>query len=834
VPPYLKPHDFISDYFVDVFAIDGNFGPDKYSQLDTDPVYGEFFNSKGLIKDKLTDFLSRAEVNLRQVYTGCLIPNFKDQQGVPYYIEDVINNQYTRFGILCAVDKSQINAIEFGTNTKNLDLVGHSLIDTALSEVDFLSYKKRIKEDKVYTQSATNTDQTLDDDAGRTINYATGKVTITFTDAHTDFAWLEANAAVGDLIAGTRTSAGNTAGVPVASPVLEVTSVTKTSSLITIVATNDFKASETSTSGSFVDVALTGVGTDEVTYTPSPDRFTADGTDTYYVVDKFHPIYTDYQAGLLANGDTITDSTDTYYIKFVESIAAGGVDAADDYRDILKLELYTDADLSTAAGAGTAPAVTTTFDSNSYAITAADSINIVSVIGDLNTDIAVTEKVTDNVVRIAIADAGKVSFDDFLVGLDDDGNEILTRIDTMVNIDTDNDDINDTIEITCTEKIKIAKNISGSDVITRYKDFENFITEYNMIYQAGFAYKAHHMPNGTNDRVKDIYSVMTGTNMRDALVDPDMINFRYIVDTFNNGLETGSKSYLAKLARDRQRCLALLNAPSFKEFADSTNPRFTTTPTAADPLPILDVQYIKDGGNRSENPSFLYTMPLETDGASFVGFFAPNVIIRDGDNDVVFPPAALVSNAFMRKYRAGQPFKPVANRRGVLSYNGTSGNLIGVEYKLNKEDRGLLETKGINPIIQRQNGNITVYGNQTSYQTVRSALNNLHVRDLLISLTIDIENILENYVFEFNDDPLRIEVSSLLNNYLSKIQTAYSVIRDNYQVVFDRSNNTDSIIRENTAIVDVIIEPTAVARRFINRITLTASGDPLIGGFTAL
>jgi hypothetical protein len=393
VPPYLKPHDYISDYFIDVFVIDGNFGPDKYGQLDTDPVYGEFFNSKGLIKGKLTDFLARAEVNVRQIYTGCVIPNFKDKQGVPYYIEDVINNQFARFGVLCAIDKDQIDAIEFGTNTKNLDLVGHSLISTALTEVDFLSYKKRIKEDKAYIQAATNTSQTIEADTGRTITYATGKVTITFTDAHTNFAYLENNAAVGDLIDGTRTAAGLAAGVPVASPVLEVTSVTKTTNLITIVATNDFKLNETATSGSLVDIDLTGVGSDEITYTPAPARFKADGTDTYYVVDKYHQLYIDYQAGLLADGDTITDTVDTYYAKFIQTVATGGVDAADDYRDILKIELYTDADLTTAIGAGNAPAVTTTVDSNGYTVSTANSINIVSVIGDLNTTVTVTEKV---------------------------------------------------------------------------------------------------------------------------------------------------------------------------------------------------------------------------------------------------------------------------------------------------------------------------------------------------------------------------------------------------------------------------------------------------------
>jgi phage tail sheath protein FI len=323
---------------------------------------------------------------------------------------------------------------------------------------------------------------------------------------------------------------------------------------------------------------------------------------------------------------------------------------------------------------------------------------------------------------------------------------------------------------------------------------------------------------------------MVDTVMRDALVDSDMVNYRYFVDTFAGGIQANSKSYISELMQLRQISMAILNPPSQTAFNASINPRFTDSPTAADPLPQFKVKYINDGGNIGEEPEFLYTLPAEQQGASWAAFYFPYIKILDNDTTKLIPPAALVSNAFVRKFTNGNPFKVVANRRGILTSEQFA--VSGIEYRLTDGDRGELEAKGINPIIQRKDGTVMVYGNQSGFQTFRSVLNSIHVRDFLITVQTNIEDILRDYVFEFNDDALRLEVSSLIRNYLSNIQNSYSVLTA-FDVVFDRSNNPPELVSENASIIDVVLEPTGASSRYINRITLTRGGQPAIGGFTA-
>ena len=358
-----------------------------------------------------------------------------------------------------------------------------------------------------------------------------------------------------------------------------------------------------------------------------------------------------------------------------------------------------------------------------------------------------------------------------------------------------------------------------------------FYDRFNLTYLKGFTLKATHMPDGTNERMKEIQSVMTDTNMFNALTDPEMIDFRYYIDTFNLGLESQSKRQLTILLMTRQKCLGLLNAPTIDEFRDSVSPRFTTTPTPADPLPTVDVQYIYDGGNLDESPAFLYTLPDESDGASYAGYFFPNIKVLDDDGDEsMVVPAPYVGNKFMQKFQGGNPFLPVAgSKRGIITGDGVSG----VSYDLDKTDRGWLERKGINPIFQKRNGDIWIMGNETGYKKFVSSLNNLNVRELLITMTIDIENILDGYLFEFNDDTMKTEVKSLFKNYLDSIQFGYGAISD-YDVIFDKTNNPGWVSQQNAAITDIIVTPTDVAKKFINRITLKRNAAPSVGGFLAV
>ena len=73
VPDYLHAKDYLSDFMIDVFVFKGTFTP---SLLDTDPVFGNYFSSTGLLKDKLDEFSNLRNVTLLAKYTGSLLPGF--------------------------------------------------------------------------------------------------------------------------------------------------------------------------------------------------------------------------------------------------------------------------------------------------------------------------------------------------------------------------------------------------------------------------------------------------------------------------------------------------------------------------------------------------------------------------------------------------------------------------------------------------------------------------------------------------------------------------------------------------------------------------------------
>ena len=119
------------------------------------------------------------------------------------------------------------------------------------------------------------------------------------------------------------------------------------------------------------------------------------------------------------------------------------------------------------------------------------------------------------------------------------------------------------------------------------------------------------------------------------------------------------------------------------------------------------------------------------------------------------------------------------------------------------------------------------------YFSIRSVLNNLSARDTLISIEIAEEQILDSYTFEFNNDNLRTTIESLLEDYLGGLQRTYGAI-ESYDIIFDRKNNPDWVVKEGAAIVDTEVELPGITKRFVNRITLRKSGGPVVGGFVGV
>jgi len=367
-------------------------------------------------------------------------------------------------------------------------------------------------------------------------------------------------------------------------------------------------------------------------------------------------------------------------------------------------------------------------------------------------------------------------------------------------------------------------------------DDASITSAYNFIKLDGLTIKNKHLPgydeNGAlnnEEGIEKIYGMLDDEGIMRGLTNPDMINFRYIVDTMAYGLrnEMGGKAYLSKTAKARGKCTAILSAPSISQFASSTNPYFCDTfVSGVDPIPIFSTEYIATGGNPDMPRAFRFTFPTEENGSKYCGVFGPFLKYSDGGKISNIPPAADVANAYVRKFLGGNPFAIIANRNGILS----NPKLVGIEYMIDKTDRDYLEPFGYNSIIQKPTtGQIMIYSNATAYQVVKSDFNNLHVRELLNTLEIQFEEILQPYVYDFNNPVTRLNIINSITPILETTKDAGALIK--YEVVMDETNNTEDLIADGFGIIDIGVWVTGAMTKIVNRITVQKSSGISSGGF---
>jgi len=377
---------------------------------------------------------------------------------------------------------------------------------------------------------------------------------------------------------------------------------------------------------------------------------------------------------------------------------------------------------------------------------------------------------------------------------------------------------------------------AGNVVIQKPIDDPTITTHYKFIKLDGFNILNKHLPGfntsgaaSVEAGVEKIYSMLEDPGIHRGLVNTDMIFYRYIVDTMAYGLEhqLGGKKYLSRLAKARGKCTALLNAPAMAHFASSTDPYFSDRfDPEVDPKPALNVDWIAEGGNPDMQRSFRFTLPDEENGSKYCGVFGPYLKYNDGGKVSMVPPAADVANAYVKKFLGGNPYAAVANRNGIIS----NPNVIGVEYMIDKKDRDSLEPFGYNSIIEKATtGQIMIYANSTAYQTIKSDFNNLHVRELLNTIEIQIEDVIGQYIFDFNNAVTRLNIVNSITPILETIKDAGALIK--YEVVMDETNNPKELIAEGFGIIDINVWVTDVLKKIVNRITLNKDYGISSGGF---
>jgi hypothetical protein len=167
VPFFMNENDYISDYIVDVIVVEGDFS--NYTTLTIDPIFGPYFNNTGLkksytdqygfVRDGLTEFLALPQVNVLGVYTGAMIPDFQDKNGNNIYIQDLVNLETSKTGVLMALNPDayddqpyNLGGVARYISGDLIDMVGHTIESEQPGALDFLSYYGGIQEDLSYAK----------------------------------------------------------------------------------------------------------------------------------------------------------------------------------------------------------------------------------------------------------------------------------------------------------------------------------------------------------------------------------------------------------------------------------------------------------------------------------------------------------------------------------------------------------------------------------------------------------------------------------------------------------------------------------------------------------
>ena len=187
---------------------------------------------------------------------------------------------------------------------------------------------------------------------------------------------------------------------------------------------------------------------------------------------------------------------------------------------------------------------------------------------------------------------------------------------------------------------------------------------------------------------------------------------------------------------------------------------------------------------------------------NYVATYFPDVIKNDRINgDAVNMPASVAAmGALAYNDAIAYPwFAPAGFNRGALN------EVINTEVRLNTEDRNILYEARINPIANFPTGPFVIFGQKTLQQS-RSALDRVNVRRMLLEVKRIVSDIANRIVFEQNTPSTRNRFVAEVTPALSNIQVQQGV--DQFRVIMDASNNTQSDVEQNRLNGKIILVPT--------------------------
>ena len=869
VPGFLNKDSLISDFMVDVFVLEGNFGGDftsatPYERFEADPTFQTYFDKTQGIKRKkfasdstdtlLQEFFNESEVNLVATYTACLIPDFVDLIGNNLFIEKVINTDTATTGLFCTVNEDLFSGdILIDGVPGGIDMIGHNIeyaqANGIQDDINFLSYSGSIVSDVSYGRTAQATNFAL-----------IGSETIGVTTLSSGDIQIQVQGSVGDdlfdafasMTANTATTVGSFILGANNGKYIPVTSLQVVGSTVTAVV-----SSVGTTTADFPTAASTGVGytyINEGDFNFTVQEFESASTNGNIIGSYGSTLYSQFSNGTLTDGDEAVydDGTEyTSYLVFnateygfihdaVPTAVADKVAISDPayYIPAVRINPYQEDSFTNAT-----PKAEFNIDSTGVFLNSdgtaygSNILGIQTLKGALNLTIDILADSTTepllkpNQVLIASTspEAADLVVGNYLVNSEGSvsvPHSRLTRINEVKGGQTPSQFPiipGGTTALLITTQSEISIGTAGANKnVELYYPIDKWVDYLNIFALDGFKLDVtKHVPDGSNDRQNAILNgTLSGTNLFKALTDRETINFRYVVDTFGNGIESGSKSIYTQLCQTRKNAFAIINAPSAKDFKSNIDPSFKDITGA------LSSKFISEGGDLSKNPTVRYSLPASTQGGSWGAFYYPYITVRDLGKNINVPPAAYVSNNFIAKYENALPWSLVAGvRRGVVGGTG----VVGLEINLDLEDREFIEPFGLNPIVFQSGTGPTIFANKTAQQTPKSALSSINVREVVIYIQDGIDAILKNYLFEFNTAQTRLEIKTLADNFLTTVQNDDGVY--DFRNIMDETNNTPEVIDQNVGILDTYIEPVRGMEILAQRTTILRTGAISTGNF---
>jgi len=187
--------------------------------------------------------------------------------------------------------------------------------------------------------------------------------------------------------------------------------------------------------------------------------------------------------------------------------------------------------------------------------------------------------------------------------------------------------------------------------------------------------------------------------------------------------------------------------------------------------------------------------------SSYMSLYAGYSKIYDSYNDryVYLPNSIFAAAIFARVDAVSAPwFAPAGTARATLA-------VLDQNKIFSTDQIGRMYDKNINAVKLVQGSGFAIWGQKTA-QLKTTALDRISVRRNLIYIQKNIENALNQFIFENNTQQTRLRVFSIIDEFLNNIKSSDGLY--SYEVICDNTNNPPSVIDANQLNVDVYVQPT--------------------------